>query len=306
MGNEEQLILENSNLKIVIYPYLGGKITSFYLKDKKFELAAKSNLAHEEAKRQMEIEGRKDNFAPYAYGMDDAFPNVNQEMIDWKGRTFCYPDHGEIWSADFEICEQSSEYVRIKWRSPAFGYSYEKSMMLNEHTLKIEYYIVNEGKEELPCIWTWHGLINYEQDMEIVLPKNVTHYRNVLDGCVLGAEGQIYPVKNEVYDFTKMPNSAVCNMIKYYNEEDVTEGHCGIYYPTQNVSHYLDYDAKVFPYLGIWITAGGFQGDYNVALEPTNGYYDRISKARENQKLPVLQQGEKLNFSLKLTLKEGK
>lgn len=297
------LTLENTNLRIVICPSLGGKITSFYLKEKDFELAAKSSQEQTQARGQLEAEKRKDNFAPYAYGMDDAFPNVNQEMIDWDGRILHYPDHGEIWSADFEICERASDKVRIKWQSPEFNYSYEKCMKLRGNTLEIEYHIVNHGKEELPCIWTWHGLLRYEQDMELILPKDVIHCRNVLDDCILGKEGMVYPLQNDTYDFTKMPNPVECDMIKYYNEEDVMEGHCGIYYPTQNVSHYLDYDAKIFPYLGIWITAGGFQGDFNAALEPTNGYYDRISKARENQKLPVLQADEILSFVLKLTLR---
>ena len=298
----KQLVLENENLKIVIHPYLGGKITSFYLKEKEFELSAQSSQEQAQARNRVEAENRRDNFAPYAYGMDDAFPNVNQEVIDWEGRMLSYPDHGEIWSADFDICEQSSDEVRIRWQSPEFNYLYEMCMKLNGHTLEIEYHIVNHGKEELPCIWTWHGLLRYEQDMEIILPKNVLYYRNVLDDCILGKEGMVYPLQNGVYDFTRMPNPVECDMVKYYNEEDVTEGHCGIYYPTQNVSHYLDYDAKMFPYLGIWITAGGFQGDFNAALEPTNGYYDRMSKARDNQKLPVLQTGEKLSFTLKLML----
>ncbi len=302
----QEFLLENENLKIRILPCRGGKITSFYLKNKEFELAAQSSQEQYQIRCQMEAEGERGSFAPYAYGMDDAFPNVNQEIVEWKKRKLSYPDHGEIWSAAMEIFEQTSDKIRMKWDSPIFDYSYEKCMRLNEHTLEIEYHIVNEGKEELPCIWTWHGLLRYEQDMMITLPGNVAYYRNVLEGCILGKEGTVYPVQNEIYDFTKMPNPPECNMIKYYNEEDVTEGHCGIYYPTQNVSHYIDYDAKVFPYLGIWITAGGFQGDYNAALEPTNGYYDRISKARENQKLPVLHAGEKLDFTLKLTLKEGR
>jgi len=302
----KQIVLENENLKVVLHPHLGGKITSFYLKEKDFELAAESSQEQTQVRSRMEAENRRDNFAPYAYGMDDAFPNVNQEMIDWDGRKLHYPDHGEIWSADFEICEQTLDKVRIRWHSLEFNYSYEKCMKLNGHTLEIEYQIENYGNEELPCIWTWHGLLRYEQDMEIILPEKVGHYRNVLDDCILGEEGTVYPLQNDVYDFTKMLNPEECNMIKYYNEEDVTDGHCGIYYPTQNVSHYLDYDAKIFPYLGIWITAGGFQGDFNVALEPTNGYYDRISKARDNQKLPILRAGEELDFTIKFTLREGR
>ena len=67
----------------------------------------------------------------------------------------------------------------------------------------------------------------------------------------------------------------------------------------------LEYDAEKLPYLGVWITAGGFQGDYNCALEPTNGFYDSISKAAGNGKLPVLGAGESMEFDLHISFAEG-
>ena len=140
--------------------------------------------------------------------------------------------------------------------------------------------------------------------MKIMLPKEILHCRNILDGDLLGAEGKVYPIENNIYDFTKMPNPDICSMVKYYGEEKILTGHCGIYYPSRNVAYYLDYDEQMFPYLGVWITAGGLQGDYNCALEPTNGFYDSIGKAYKNRKLFVLGKGENLDFTLELTLKE--
>lgn len=179
-------------------------------------------------------------------------------------------------------------------------------MYLEKDTLIIDYHIVNQGNGELPCIWTWHGLVFYEQDMELLLSENIKHYRNVLDGSLLGKEGKVYSVQNDIYDFSKMPNPKICDMVKYYGEEPSATGHCGIYYPSRNVSYHLEYDAQKLPYLGVWITAGGMQGDYNCALEPTNGYYDSIGKADKNHKLPVLCVEEVLDFTLMLTLREGK
>ena len=64
----------------------------------------------------------------------------------------------------------------------------------------------------------------------------------------------------------------------------------------------LSYDAGVLPYLGVWITAGGFQGDYNWAIEPTSGFYDSVSTAEKNKKLKVLGPGEVMEFELTLSL----
>ena len=297
----EQIVLENEVLRIHVCPVLGGKIISFYLKAKDFELAAQRSKEQHGAMRK-----KGDSFAPYAYGMDDAFPNINSEKVEWNERQLLYPDHGEIWGAEFETEWQSSESVCLSWHSSVFHYSFQKKMWLNENTLHIRYHIVNQGKEDFPCIWTWHGLVTYEQDMELFLPKDLTHYRNVLDSSLLGAEGMVYPLNNDVYDFRKIPDPKACNIVKYYGDTSTSIGHCGVYYPSSDVAYYLDYDARKLPYLGVWITAGGFQGDYNCALEPTNGYYDSIDRASKNQKLLVLKQGEALDFTIRLTLQEGK
>lgn len=300
----EQIILDNEFLRISICPALGGKITSFYLKAKDFELAAQCDKSHYDIKDAISKE--KDSFAPYAYGMDDAFPNINSEEIEWNRHQLSYPDHGEIWQAEFNVKSYSSVSVSLVWRSEAFHYLFQKDMRLDGNTLRIQYHITNEGKEDFPCIWTWHGLVTYEQDMELILPEDLTHYLNVLDGDLLGKEGCVYPLHNDVYDFEKAPDPNICNMVKYYGEKSTQTGHCGVYYPSKDVTYYLDYDAHKLPYLGVWITAGGFQGDFNCAIEPTNGYYDSIDKAGKNQKLPVLRQAESLDFTIELTLQTGK
>lgn len=302
----KEIALENDVLRVKICPSMGGKITSFYLKEKDFELAAQSSAIRDEARRQLQAKKEIGGFGAYAFGMDDAFPNIDKETVEWKGRELFYPDHGEIWKADFHVIEKTAEHVVLCWDSTAFSYRYEKEMRLEDNTLVIQYHILNNSEEELPCIWTWHGLVAYEQDMVILLPESVTHYRNVLEGCILGAEGTVYPVQNEIYDFAKMPNPNICSMVKYYGEEPVQTGHCGIYYPSKNVSYCLEYDAGKLPYLGVWITAGGLDGDYNCALEPTNGFYDSIGKAGKHQKLPVLGKGEALDFTFGITLREGK
>jgi hypothetical protein len=57
--------------------------------------------------------------------------------------------------------------------------------------------------------------------------------------------------------------------------------------------------------LGIWVTEGGFRGDYNCALEPTNGYYDNIDTARKEGRLFKLKPKERLNFIIEIALRIG-
>ena len=289
------IILENDRLKIELLPEMGGKILSFFSKEGNFELAAQPARRHPEG-----AAARK--FSDWAFGMDDTFPSIDAETVEWKGRRLEYPDHGEIWKNGFALTDQTDQSASLFWKSESFGYSYQKESLLKEEHLTIRYRIVNESENELPCLWTWHGLLRYEQDVEFSLPEEIERFRNVLSDGPLGEAGILYPRKNPVYDFERMPKTNGPCMVKYYGEEPVREGICEAFYPAQGMLLRLSYDAGVLPYLGVWITAGGFQGDYNWAIEPTSGFYDSVSTAEKNKKLKVLGPGEVMEFELTLSL----
>lgn len=176
----ETLTLGNESLRIWILPELGGKIISFFLKPAAFELAAQPT--HGGYKKACMY----DSFSHYDLsGMDDAFPNIDPERIDFEGRTIRYPDHGEI-------------------------------------------------------------------------------------------------------------------------SERAQEGLCGIDYPTQKVKCRIRYDATVLPYIGTWITCGAFMKDYNLALEMTDGYYDKVSRALRNGKIRILSPGEEAAYDTVISLEEDK
>ena len=137
-------------------PELGGKILSFYRKDKDFELAA------QKGRGDGLILSGAERFSDYAFGMDDAFPNIDAEEFLWNDRRLRYPDHGEIWNHAFQVQEQGELFAKLSWRSEAFSYLYEKSFSLEGEKLRIRYRICNPGREEIPCIWTWHGLMRYD------------------------------------------------------------------------------------------------------------------------------------------------
>ncbi len=312
MTDGAQVILENEILRVVSLPFMGGKITSLFHKEKSFEAAAQ---ADENAHRRL-VGGdgilwlERQGFARYAYGLDDAFPNIDEEDFAWNGKQRHYPDHGEIWNANFRIMEQDKDFLRLCWESADFDYRYEKELRLAGNSLRMHGRISNIGEDALPAIWTWHGLMRYEEDMEILLPEGTKQCRNVLEDDMLGEADTVYPCKSTAYDFTKVPPADSGRAVKYYVEPETAMGGaesfspacCGFFYPSSKMRILLRYDAKKLPYLGVWITAGGFLGDYNCAIEPSNGFYDSIGRAAKNHRLPVLAPGETMEFELEVSL----
>lgn len=301
--NMKDIILENDLARCVILPELGGKIASFYLKEQDFELFFQNK---EEMYKLPKID---DDFAEFdASGFDDAFPNINAEYVDLYGKSVLYPDHGEIWSACFDF-KGNKDSIDLYYESERLPYSYHKNVRLEDNRLILSYKITNTDDDiSFPYIWTMHGLTNCEENMEIIFPEGTKEVLNAQDSKYLGKIGTVHSfpatraLDNTVFYLNEILPHRSNNTNKYYINGPVSSGECGIYYPSKQVQFKLTYDKKALPYLGFWVTEGGFRGDYNCALEPSNGYYDSISIAKSNGCLKVLAPREEIEFSVVLEL----
>ncbi|MEN6595341.1 MAG: DUF5107 domain-containing protein [Clostridiaceae bacterium] len=298
----EAIVLENDCLRCVCLPKHGGKIASFYRKDKAFELL----FQNPHGVFQKAYPG-----APFgdfeACGFDDAFPNIDAETVRAARGKAEYFDHGEIWTASFAAAVEDGS-VCLTYSSPFLGYRYEKRLTLEADTLQIGYRIANGSGQAFPCIWACHCLVNLLPGLRLLFPRGTERVINVFDSPLLGDAGRIYrfPVDRAAdgaeFDFSRTPDERRVSMMKIYCADAVQEGFCGYRYEAQGVEAVFRYDAKRLPYLGFWVTAGGYRGDFNCALEPTNGFYDSIHTAAENGKCAVLQPREGLEFSLEISL----
>lgn len=296
--NLEGIQMENNTVSVVILPRLGGKLASLQYKKTKFEFAAQMK------EQQYQIPGRDAEFEKFdASGLDDVFPSIAGSRVMSRNGEKVYPDHGEIWSSPFEY-EIGRECVHLSFRSTRFSYTYEKTLELKENQVIIYYHICNEQKEPFPCLWAFHGLMRYEEDMELWYPKEVDSFENVLFSQELGAAERHVPIWNKEYDFSKVPARESGTMVKYYADKKIKSGFCGYRYPSYGMECVIEYNAQKLPYLGTWITAGGYRGDYNCAMEPANGYYDDIYIAEKNNSLYLLEKENPLDFHIKITMRE--
>ena len=290
------IMLENDRLAVCVLKNLGGKIAGLYAKNEKFELAAEPSVEYGQP-----VYG--DDFSTYdASGFDDCFPNIHPCKDLVSG--FNYPDHGEIWQAQFSV-DMATDSINLHYASSNFPYYYEKKICLSDQSLSLTYRITNTGSTPFPCIWAFHELMRYEKDMEILYPKGSGGIINTLDSVPLGKAGRRYSMHGE-YDFSSPPAPYPPTMIKYYLAEKTSDGYCGFWYPSANTGCLLRYDPDVLPYLGVWISAGGFRGDYNCALEPCNGFYDDIGTARNNNALYILEPDRPLDFDMTLEVINNK
>lgn len=295
-------VLENNMLRAVILPEHGGKVASLYYKEKSFE------FLFQNPKDSFQSAPLGASFAAHeACGFDDTFPSIDAEKLYINGKEIDYPDHGEVWTSACTVTQQG-DALTLSFQSKILPYRYERTFTLTEHALQIAYRITNNGSDTFPCLWTMHGLATYRPDMRLLYPACNGQIETVCVTTELGEKGTLhaFPLAQNadgaVYDCTRVPAPTPASRQKFYLTGKVAKGECGYEYPTEQVRVTISYDETILPYLGFWITAGAFRGDYNCALEPTNGYFDSITCAQKNNACPTLSPGETLSFSVEIAL----
>ncbi len=293
---------ENANLTAIILPEIGGKVASLFSKRKDFEVIFQNK---EDVYRKASL---YDDFGEFdAAGFDDAFPAIVGGNVKVGDKVIQYPDHGEIWSGSFSYVIKANQ-AELYFESTILSYSYKKTISLKENGLLIKYEIVNRGTEMFPCIWAAHYLVNCEENMELLLPQGTEHVVNVSSSKFLGAEATVhsYPktlsLDGEIYHLNKIYPESAKKCEKFYTFEQLNEGSCGIFYPHKDLTYRINFDKTQFPYIGFWVTEGGFRGDYNCALEPANGFYDSIDIAKKEGKVYLLESGAILDFSMEIEI----
>lgn len=295
---QQAVALENEHIRVIALPGLGGKIASIILRRSGFP---DFELAAQPGRIPYRIPKRDTGFAECdASGIDDAFPTIDPGSLPGDGRMFHYTDHGEIWRSPFAY-KINKDSLAMEYESMENPFFYRKTLTLLEQGVRIRWHIANTGDVPFPFLWTMHGLVRYEPDMELLYPEEIRLFLNVLDCPELKSAGTEH-VPGTGWDFHRVPAADSGTQMKYYAAQKVYAGWCGYRYPGSQVRCILRYDAEKLPWLGMWITAGGFRGDYNCAWEPSTGFYDGVERARETDTLRVLDAGETFEFEAEYRL----
>ncbi|MEG2381660.1 MAG: DUF4432 family protein, partial [Oscillospiraceae bacterium] len=299
----ETIVLESDELSVRVIPKLGGKISSIFYKPTEAEMLFQNKQDI------YEIPKCGSDFSKFdASGFDDAFPNIDKEKFFLNDREVDYPDHGEVWTMPLSYTE-IKDGISLLGYGKVLPYKFKKTISIKCDEVNLAYTIENIGDYEFPCFWTMHCLLNCTEDMEIFFPPETETVMVVQDSERLGTAKTLhsYPLtktmKGESYFLNRVQSKKSKTMEKYYVKGKIKNGVCGVYYPKSETRIWFRYDANALPYLGFWVTCGGFRGDYNCALEPTNGYYDMVSIAKENGALPILKPNDKMEFNLKINAK---
>ncbi len=276
-----EITLENDSLIVRILPGRGGKMASLKDRQTGFDVLYRPQGGYPPLEPGMPFD-RGD-----ASGFDDVFPSMGES---YRGAAWDVPldlpDHGEVWTSPMDVKSVSRCAAEMHFTGRMLPYAYTKSILLEGRTVHIRIRIRNTGRKDLPLLWVCHCLMRLEEDTVLEFPPGAAQ-RLYVPGCS-DAGPAVPPPEGHT--------------MKFYFADPVREGICAACYPGHGMRAEMRFDAARLPWLGFWITTGGWRGEKNFAFEPATAFYDTWTCAEKYGRLPRLMPGEEAEMRLSLSL----
>lgn len=274
-GGMNMVTLTQGDLQILVAPELGGRITSVLHLPTARELLFQN--PDPGSSRPWPSAGNF--YDPWAWGWDECWPLVTPENPTEN-------DHGDLWCQRASVTGQSSSHLSLSLQGLSVPAAIEKSIALTPGGLEISLGIRNTGGEVFGGFWTSHPLFQVSPDMQI-FPEVALTNRRFLGRGNSPFEGPL-PAPGTHSKFWVEPGRKLPTKV------------CGVRYPSLGMEARFELLAGAPPFLGYWVTHGGFQGDLNAAWEFSDGFHDRPTRCRENGQWPIYQPGEIKTFAYRL------
>ncbi|MDD4082094.1 MAG: hypothetical protein WC162_10355 [Sphaerochaetaceae bacterium] len=291
------MFIENEKIRIECIPEHGGKLSSIFDKEKQIE------FLFQNPKGSYKKATVGSDFSKFeASGFDDGFPSINPGIVKVGEKLIEYPDHGEVWSTAMEIEDDNA--LVLSFHSKILPYYFKKKIKIKEKSCIIDYSITNTGNVAFPAFYTFHCLVSCKKNMELLLPASTKKVEILASSRFLKLEETNYPITEQGIDLSKpfLLKNGGDEMFNFKGK--LAEGKVGYHFPEEKTNFLLNFDRKQLPYLGFWNTQGGYRGDFNVALEMSNGNHGSIEKAQMNNACPIIEPGSKMEFSLGFELSD--
>jgi galactose mutarotase-like enzyme len=237
-------------------------------------------------------------------GADECLPTIS--ACPWQGRVL--PDHGEAWTLAWALDESvlAQGKIRTSVTLPLSPLRLTRTLELRDELLRMDYRLENLGTKPEFWLWAWHPLFSLENGDRLDLPPEVKH---------LGIESaRPWPVsRRDRWEWPEPRPGIRLDELSLGSGDAFLKAFAGpvqksrvrIFNPKTGTSLELVWDTDSLPFLGLWLTRGGYQGWHHVALEPTNLPADSVAEAvRENQPVP-LGSGQRVSWWLEIRIRES-
>ena len=278
----DSVVLENDTYRVEFLPDSGGKMVSLIDRKNDYEFLVQKDWP----------DYRKGTFAgsyveAECSGFDDMFPTIDEceyENEPWKG--IMLADHGEVWSLPWRVLAEDERSLKLSVHGIRFPYILEKQIVLSDDGVCLDYELSNPTPFDFDYLWGGHMMINVEEGMKVVLPDDFKTAVSVLsNGVAEYGDTYTWPwlkdKNGDDYRGDIVRNKSAGGFEKYYFIDKVREGTCLLEYPDGRKHLRISWSVDTVPYLGILMNEDGWDGLYNIFIEPCSIGFDRPDVARQ-------------------------
>ena len=298
------VVLENRALRVVILPELGGRVWSVVYKPLDREL-----LWHNPRVPPRRVPFGSCYDDVWSGGWDELFPNDVPGTILGER----YPDHGEVWSIEWDCTTQSSNdsaTVELSCLTPISACRIERRLTLraDEPVLHTEHRLTNTGPDEFPFLWKMHPAFRVSPDCRIDFPPMEVElepgWLASLRGAPLRFPWPYADTPEGRIDLSRIPSES-SRRAQFFYGTGYTEGWGAITDTAARLTYGVTFSAQVFPTCWLFASFGGWRNHYVAVIEPSTTHPFEIEKAIERGTASTLAAGASLETRMALRVQTG-
>ena len=298
------IVLENRYLRVVILPEAGAKILQVTWKPLDAALFWENPRT---PPARLPMNSRYDDV--WSGGWDELFPNDEACVIDGEA----YPDHGELWTADWRAEPFSSDDevgVRLRVATPVSAIVIEKTIRLRRDATQLEFRHVfhNPGTMPFPFLWKLHPALAVSAAHRIDFPAmqviREPGFPGTLGGAPPSFDWPYAEVDGRLLDLRRIPDPAARQLYFFYGT-GLEAGWCALTNTASRLACGLVFDRAVFPSCWLFASYGGWRGHNVAVLEPCTGYPVDFAAMRAAGRHRTLEAGATLATDVLFTVQEG-
>ena len=261
-------------LEMTICEDFGGKIISFKDSSKEYLFLGNSKIKPD-----------SDSLfeSGFDYGLDECFPTIDQCLFLGVN----YKDHGDLWRSSWDLSFKENSFTGRAYSNTS-KLNFKRVVTLEKNKARFDYEIENKNNHISYFLYTLHPLFNFDPDSYFSLPFDKYKIFNVKGMDELKEK-----------DICELRSYESGKTYKFYNDQILKNNKARIFYPAVKKVLSLEFDKNILPYFAIWISKE--KGKENMALEPSNGFYDRLDRAVGNGLKPI-KPHEKISFTTKIKI----
>lgn len=294
----EAVQLVSDEISMITVPALGGKIVSLFDRKGGREWLWTRPADHSQKRVWRNELGDSFDKSPMC-GADECLPTIS--AVQGGGRSV--PDHGEVWSQALEL-EQAAlrdGVIRTHLNLPVSPFRYEREIRLAGTTVEIRFQLQNLSDEAEAWLWAWHPLFALEDGDHVELPEKQCPFH-------VGSSQGVEPIPGDCFPWPGIAQGLALDHLSLNSDASYLKGFLGalnrgrICIGNERLQAFLkiDWDTDRLPYLGFWLSRGGYLGFHQFALEPTNAPTDSLADAAGPQ--TVLAPRQSVGWSLMISL----